>query len=127
MERKDAAMSDTQQGEWIKPAAMAIPKGGVHKDKAQQGRYGPIFPDASMLWLFDPRKNHPRSGGCVLRVCQKHREDGGGSARLSSRAQAALPPLDSLSDQRGDLLYVSGHLRHRLRQVYRGCCGSLRS
>jgi len=37
-------MSDTQQGEWIKPAAMAIPKGGVDKDKVQQGRYGPIFP-----------------------------------------------------------------------------------
>ena len=28
-------------------------------------------------------------------------------------------------DQRGDLLPISGHLRHRLRQVHRGCCGSL--
>ena len=37
-------MSDTQQGDWTKPAAMAIPKGGVFKDKVEQGRYGPIFP-----------------------------------------------------------------------------------
>ena len=38
-------MSDTsRQGDWTKPAAMAIPKGGYFKDKVEQGRYGPIFP-----------------------------------------------------------------------------------
>jgi hypothetical protein len=37
-------MSDTQQGDWTKPAAMAIPKGGFFKEKIEQGRYGPIFP-----------------------------------------------------------------------------------
>ena len=30
-------MSDTQQNDWTKPAAMAIPKGGFLKDKVQQG------------------------------------------------------------------------------------------
>jgi hypothetical protein len=38
-------MSDTsRQGDWTKPAAMAIPKGGFFKDEVEQGRYGPIFP-----------------------------------------------------------------------------------
>ena len=31
-----------------------------------------------------------------------------------------------LFPSRGDLLHVSGHLRHRLRQIHRGCCGALR-
>ena len=74
-------MSEMQQGDWTKPAAMAIPKGGFVKDKVEQGRYGPIFPKSSgVLRLLDSRKDHPRSGGGVLRVCQKHREDRSGSA-----------------------------------------------
>src|SRR5260370_41616591 len=52
MEGKDAAMSDTQQGDWTQPAAMAIPKGGVFKDKVQQGRYGPIFPKSPACYGF---------------------------------------------------------------------------
>jgi hypothetical protein len=32
-------MSDTQQRDWTKPAAMAIPNGGVFEGKMQQGRY----------------------------------------------------------------------------------------
>ena len=34
----------TKQEDWTKPAAMAIPKGGLFKEKVEQGRYGPIFP-----------------------------------------------------------------------------------
>jgi hypothetical protein len=46
-------MSDTsRQGDWTKPAAMAIPKGGVFKDKVQQGRYGPIFPKSPACYGF---------------------------------------------------------------------------
>src|SRR5258708_19588461 len=52
IEGKDAAMSDTQQGDWTQPAAMAIPKGGVFKDKVQQGRYGPIFPKSPACYGF---------------------------------------------------------------------------
>jgi hypothetical protein len=38
-------MSDTsRQDDRMKPAAVAIPKGGFFKDKLEQGRYGPIFP-----------------------------------------------------------------------------------
>jgi hypothetical protein len=36
-----SAKSD--QNDWTKPAAMAIPKGGLF-EKPEQGRYGPIFP-----------------------------------------------------------------------------------
>jgi hypothetical protein len=34
----------SKQEDWTKPAAMAMPKGGLFKDKVEQGRYGPIFP-----------------------------------------------------------------------------------
>ena len=46
-------MSDTsRQGDWTKPAAMAIPKGGFFKDKVEQGRYGPIFPKTPACYGF---------------------------------------------------------------------------
>ena len=45
-------MSDTQQNDWTKPAAMAIPKGGVFNDKVEQGRYGPIFPKSPACYGF---------------------------------------------------------------------------
>ena len=32
------------EGDWTKPQAMALPKGGYFKGKEEQGRYGPIFP-----------------------------------------------------------------------------------
>ena len=62
-------MSDTsRQGDWTKPAAMAIPKGGFFEDKVEQGRYGPIFPKNSrVLWLLDRREGHSRKGAGLLR------------------------------------------------------------
>jgi hypothetical protein len=46
-------MSDTsRQGDWTKPAAMAIPEGGFFKDEVQQGRYGPIFPQTPACYGF---------------------------------------------------------------------------
>lgn len=41
-----------KQEDWTKPAAMAIPKGGYFKDKAEQGRYGPIFPKTPACYGF---------------------------------------------------------------------------
>jgi hypothetical protein len=40
------------QKDWTKPAAMAIPKGGFFPDKAEQGRYGPIFPKTPANYGF---------------------------------------------------------------------------
>ena len=45
-------MSEMQQSAWTKPAAMAIPKGGFSKDKVEQGRYGPIFPQTPACYGF---------------------------------------------------------------------------
>jgi hypothetical protein len=45
-------MSDTQQADWAEPAAMAIPEGGLFKDKVEQGRYGPIFPKTPACYGF---------------------------------------------------------------------------
>ena len=44
-------MSDAStQGDWTKPAAMAIPKGGYFK--LENGRYGPIFPKTPANYGF---------------------------------------------------------------------------
>ena len=40
------------QNDPTKPAAMAIPKGGVFPDKVEQGRYGPIFPKTPACYGF---------------------------------------------------------------------------
>src|SRR5436305_10781042 len=46
-------MSDaSKQTSGTKPAAMAIPKGGLFKDKIEQGRYGPIFPKTPACYGF---------------------------------------------------------------------------
>ncbi len=46
-------MSHTsRQGDWTKPAAMAIPKEGFSKDEIEQGRYGPIFPKTPACYGF---------------------------------------------------------------------------
>ena len=46
-------MSDTsRQGDWTKPAAMAITEGGFFKDEVKQGRYGPMFPKTPACYGF---------------------------------------------------------------------------
>jgi hypothetical protein len=42
----------TDEKDWSKPAAMAIPKGGVFPGKVQQGRYGPVFPQTPACYGF---------------------------------------------------------------------------
>ena len=38
--------------DWTKPAALAVPKGGLLEGKAQQGRYGPVFPKTPACYGF---------------------------------------------------------------------------
>jgi hypothetical protein len=45
-------MSGVKQEDWSKPAAVAIPKGGLSKDKVEQGRYGPIFAKSPACYGF---------------------------------------------------------------------------
>ncbi|MDC0667680.1 hypothetical protein POL58_08030 [Nannocystis sp. ncelm1] len=46
-------MSDTSEPpEWSKPAAMAIPEGGVHPGEVESGRYGPVFPKTPACYGF---------------------------------------------------------------------------
>jgi hypothetical protein len=45
-------MSASDQDDWTKPAAMAIPKGGFFPDKVEEGRYGPIFPKTPACYGF---------------------------------------------------------------------------
>ncbi len=41
-----------EQKDWTKPAALAIPEGGYFKDKVEQGRYGPVFPQTPACYGF---------------------------------------------------------------------------
>jgi len=51
--REVAFMSGkSDQQDWTRPAAMAIPKGGLFPDKVEQGRYGPIFPKTPANYGF---------------------------------------------------------------------------
>jgi hypothetical protein len=46
-------MSDTSnRPDWTTPSAMALPEGGFFKDKVEQGRYGPIFPNTPACYGF---------------------------------------------------------------------------
>jgi hypothetical protein len=46
-------MSETSdQKTWLKPVAMAIPKGGFFPNKVEQGRYGPVFPKTPACYGF---------------------------------------------------------------------------
>ena len=47
-----ATPSKSTEQDWTKPQAMAIPKGGFFKDKVEQGRYGPIFPQTPACYGF---------------------------------------------------------------------------
>jgi len=42
----------SDQKDWTKPAAMAIPKGGYLPDKVEKGRYGPTFPRTPACYGF---------------------------------------------------------------------------
>ena len=106
-------MSEMQQGAWTKPAAMAIPKGGYAKDKVEQGRYGPIFPKTPACYGFSIlAKIIPGREEVFYEYAKNIEKTVASQPDCSRRAQAALPALAPLSDQGGDLLHVSGHLRH---------------
>ena len=47
-----ATPSTSTERDWTKPQAMAIPKEGFFKDKVEQGRYGPIFPQTPACYGF---------------------------------------------------------------------------
>ena len=42
----------SQQKDWTKPAAMAIPKGGLFANQVEMGRYGAIFPRTPACYGF---------------------------------------------------------------------------
>ena len=117
-------MSDTQQGDWTKPAAMAIPEGGFFKDKVEQGRYGPIFPKTPACYGFS----------IIAKIIPGREQVFYEYAKNIEKAVADQPDVLAVlklhylrwvlfDDQGGNLLHVSGHLRHRLRQIHRGCGG----
>jgi hypothetical protein len=70
------AIAGPKEGDWTKPAAMAIPKQGCFK--LEQGRYGPILPKTPACYGFSVvGKVKPGGGG----------DSGLGQAFLQNRQQ----------------------------------------
>ena len=104
--------------DWTKPAALAIPKEGYFE--LERGRYGPIFPRTPACYGFSIIAKV--KGAARTRSARTARH------RRSDRSEPeCLAPLKLhylrwvLFDIGGPALPVPGHLRHRLRQVHRGC------
>ena len=108
-------VDESKTQDWSKPAAMAIPKGGYFEDKVEQGRYGPIFPKTPACYGFSIlAKIIPVARTSSTNTPKISRIRRGAAGRPGCPA-AALPALGALSHQRGHLLHVPGHFRHRLR------------
>ena len=107
--------------DWTKPQAMAIPKEGYFE--LQQGKYGPVYPKTPACYGFTIIAKIKPGREEVIRGYGKTIE--GGDQRLPGHAraaEAALPALGTVRHRQRYLLHVSGHLRHRFRQVHRRRC-----
>jgi hypothetical protein len=59
---QNGVIMTTGDGDWSKPAMMAVPKEGYFE--LERGRYGPIFPRTpGLLRVHDHRKGHTRPRG----------------------------------------------------------------
>jgi hypothetical protein len=101
------AASAPKPGDWSKPAAMAIPKGGAFKP--EQGRYGLIYPRTPANYGFS-----------ILAKVKPGREAAVREYGKTIEAAVAGDPFVLAP------LKLHYHLRHRLRQVYRGRSRALR-
>ena len=120
---KETTLSErTKQGDWTKPAAMAIPEGGFFKDQVEQGRYGPIFPKTPACYGFS----------IIAKIIPGREPVFYEYAKNIEKAVADQPDVLAvlklhylrwnLFDINGETYFhVHGHFRHRLRQIYRGC------
>ena len=110
------------ENDWTKPAAMAIPEGGFDPDHVEQGRYGPIFPKTPACYGFS----------IIAKLIPGREPAVYEHARKIEKAVAEQP--DCLAVLKLHYLrwllfkingesyfHVSGHLRHGLRQIHRGC------
>ena len=110
----------TQDGDWTKPQAMAIPEGGYFEYK--EGLSGPVFPKTPACYGFTiiaklkpGREAAMRAYGDTIEKAIK------ADPHFLGTAQAALSQVGALRYQRRKVFHVSGHLRYRLRQVHRRC------
>ena len=102
-------------------SAMAIPEGGYFPDKVEQGRFGPIFPRTPLNYGFTIiAKIKPGTAGELLPVRPQYRGGRCRHAGPTRRPEAPHAEMGAVRHQGRHLLHVPGHLRHRLRQIYRG-------
>src|SRR5438094_413116 len=114
----------TRESDWTKTQAMVLPKEGYFKGKEEHGRYGPIFPKTPACYGFSVvAKVKPGREQAIRDYGTKIEE----AVKADPSVLAPLrPPLALVRCRLGTPLHVSGHLRHRFRQIPRGRGGPLR-
>ena len=102
------------QHDWTKPAAKAIPKEGFFEK--EQGRYGPIFPKTPACYGFTIiAKIKPGTEQTIRAYGKKIEETIAGLPDALEVLKLHYLRLGALRHRYGDVLHVSGHLRHRFR------------
>ena len=89
-----------KEHDWTKAQAMAIPKGGFFKDKVEQGRYGPIFPQTPACYGFS----------CIAKVIPGREEHLYNHAKVIEKAIADDP--ETLATLKAHYLEM-GDLHHQ--------------
>ena len=105
---------------WTKPAAMAIPKEGLFRTRA--GTVRPIFPRTPACYGFSIIAKVKEGREETVRAYGKTIEETiASSPEALAPLAPALPAVGAVRRRVRLALSVPGHLRHRLRQVHRGC------
>jgi hypothetical protein len=111
-------MSAAQQ-DWLKPAAMAIPKEGYFE--LERGRFGPIYPRTPACYGFSIIAKVKQGREEAVRAYGKQIEEAiAGSPDVLAPLRLHYLRWVLFDVGSGTALSISGHLRHRLRQVHRG-------
>ena len=100
-------------------------QGGIFKDKVEQGRYGPIFPKSPACYGFSIiAKIMPGREEVSTGTWEDHRRSGRRPARCLAVLKLHYLRWVLFHIKGDTYFHVSGHLRHRLRQIHRGCRGA---
>ena len=108
-----------KHGDWTKPAALAIPKEGFFA--LEQGRFGPIFPKTPACYGFSViAKVKPGREQAIRDYGRDFQDAVKGDPDVLAPLKLHYLRWVLFDVGSGMLLHVSGHLRHGLRQIYRG-------
>jgi hypothetical protein len=106
-----------QEWDWTKPHALAIPKRGMFE--LEQGKHGPIFPRTPACYGFTIIAKIKPGTESAIREHGNTIEKAVEADPSLLAVETPLPALGPVRHRQGNLLHVSRHLRHRIRQIHR--------